>query len=159
MGQKQPPTVCDGCDKVFIGGSSAGGYLSMMLYFDGQYLGKYGLTCKDFAGFVFDAGQPTVHFNVLRERGLDRRRIVVDEAAPLYHITDYSGEPPMVIYVSENDIPNRYAQTELLRSTLKDFGYPEERITYHLMPGCKHCSYTASLEFSESVVDFINKCL
>ena len=73
-----------GNGRVYIGGTSAGGYISMMLCFDGRYLSPHFLAPTDFAGYVHDAGQPTVHFNVLRERGMDERRIVVDAAAPVY---------------------------------------------------------------------------
>lgn len=153
---KNNPQHFDGCGNIFIGGSSAGGYLSLMLYFDKSYLGKHGLSCSDFSGFIPDAGQPTTHYNVLRERGIDTRRIVVDEAAPLYHITDYAGEPPVLIFVAEHDIPNRFEQTILLRSTMREFGYPAEQIHYQFMPSCTHCSYTGSQEFVDAVLAFID---
>lgn len=44
----------DDCKKLFVGGSSAGGYLSMMLCFDSQYLQKHGLLPTDITGFVHD---------------------------------------------------------------------------------------------------------
>lgn len=156
---KNNPQFFDGCSNIFIGGSSAGGYLSMMLYFAKDYLGKCGLSSQDFSGFVLDAGQPTTHYNVLRERGQDTRQVVVDEAAPLYHITDYAGEPPVLIFVAENDIPNRFEQTILLRSTMKQFGYPEDHISYHFMPGCNHCSYVGSQEFADAILAFFHTTL
>ena len=59
-----------GCDKLFVSGTSAGAYLTQLLCFDSAWLGKYGITNKDICGFIHDAGQPTVHFNVLKERGI-----------------------------------------------------------------------------------------
>jgi len=156
---KNHPEEVKGCQKVIIGGSSAGGYLSMMLYFDDRYLGKYGLSCRDFAGFVLDAGQPTAHFNVLRERGLDTRRVIVDESAPLYHIEEYAGQPPMLIFVADNDMENRYEQTVLLLSTLKHFHYPQEIITYIYKENCTHCCYLADEEYADEVYAFIAKTL
>ena len=84
------------CEGIYVGGSSAGGYLSQMLCFDESYLGAYGVCVFDIAGFLHDAGQPTTHFNVLRERGMDTRRIVVDEAAPLYFVGCREKNPPML---------------------------------------------------------------
>lgn len=55
----------------FVGGSSAGAYLAMMTYFDKRYLKEYGIEPSFISGWFFDAGQPTTHFNVLREKGLD----------------------------------------------------------------------------------------
>ena len=129
------------CDKIFVGGSSAGGYLSMMLCFDKKYLGIYGIEPTDLAGFVHDAGQPTAHFNVLKSRGIDSRRVIVDESAPLYHIGVDSEYPPMVFIVSDNDMENRYEQTQLVMSTLKHFRYDESKYYLEVRNGT-HCHYT-----------------
>ena len=101
----------------------------MLLCFDEGWLGKHGICPSDIDGFIHDAGQPTAHFSVLKERGIDPRRVVIDETAPLYHVksADY---PPMELIVSDNDMPSRLEQTDLLASTLRHFGYPAERLTY-----------------------------
>jgi hypothetical protein len=52
--------------------------------------------------------------NVLRERGIDSHRVIIDDSAPLYHIEPNKNYPPMLITVSDNDIPNRYEQVMLL---------------------------------------------
>ena len=127
-----------GCKRMFLGGSSAGGYLSMMLCFDKRWLNAVGMDPMDFAGYIHDAGQPTKHFNVLREHGQNTKKIIVDETAPLYFIGDAPEYPPMYFIVSDNDIKNRYEQTQLVLSTLRHFGYDQSKIKYTLMPG-KHC--------------------
>ena len=55
----------------------------MMLMLDAHWLARLDMSPADAAGFIFNAGQPTTHYNVLRERGMDPKRVVVDEAAPL----------------------------------------------------------------------------
>ena len=128
------------CDKIYAGGSSAGGYISMMLQFDNKYLQKYDIKSEDLAGYIHDAGQPTTHFNVIsKEYGLDGRRVMIDERAPIYHICEDKNYSPMLIIVSDNDMENRYEQTQLLISTLKHFGY-EDKVSYKLMNGT-HCAY------------------
>ena len=107
---------------VYVGGSSAGAYLSMMLCFDESYLGRRGLDVSDIQGFVHDAGQPTTHFAILQERGLDSRRVIVDEAAPLYHICPDRTYPPMVFIVSDQDIPCRLEQIQLMLAAMKHLG-------------------------------------
>lgn len=124
---------------IYVGGSSAGGYISQMLCFDKHYLAAHGISPMDIAGFIHDAGQPTCHFNVLRERGIDTRRVIVDEAAPLYHIGVDVKYPPMLIIVSDNDMQNRYEQTQLLMSTLKHFGHTES-VALQVMSST-HCAY------------------
>ena len=142
------------CEGIYIGGSSAGGYLSMMLCFDNKYLAPYKIPEGIIKGYVHDAGQPTTHFNVLRERGIDSRRVVIDEAAPLYHIGKAVSYPPMMFIVSDNDMKNRYEQTQLVLSTLKHFEYSESNIHYKLMHGT-HCHYSRTEEFGRIICDFI----
>ncbi len=144
------------CDGIYVGGSSAGAYISMMLCFDDRYLAPYMLPKDTIKGYIHDAGQPTTHFNILRERGIDSRRVVIDEAAPLYHIGKADEYPPMLFIVSDNDIASRYEQTQLVLSTLKNFNYDKEKIYYKLMHG-GHCHYSKTEEFGEIALDFLNK--
>ncbi len=147
----------------FVGGSSAGGYLSQMLCFDKKYLAPYKINPDEMAGFIHNAGQPTVHFNVLRERGIDDRRIIVDEAAPLYHICGERDYAPMQIFYSENDIENRPEQTRLLVSTMKHFGCDMDKVDVRYMEGYGHCKYCKANDengdniFAKAVFEFINK--
>ena len=147
---------CGNMEGIYIGGSSAGGYLSMMLCFDEKYLKPYKIPDGIIKGYIHDAGQPTTHFNVLRERGIDSRRIIVDEAAPLFHIGKSDAYPPMLFIVSDNDMKNRYEQTSLVLSTLNHFGYEENKIHYKLMHGT-HCHYTKKVEFAEIICEFIGE--
>ena len=147
--------------EIFIGGSSAGGYLTQMLCFDKKYLAMHKIDADNVAGYVMDAGQPTTHFNVLKERGIDTRRVIVDEAAPLYHITRNREYASMQIIVAENDMINRAEQTALMISTLKHMGCPEEKIDYRFVPGCKHVEYLKVFDdkgdnlFAKMVSEFI----
>ncbi len=127
-----------GTDKLYVGGSSAGGYLSMMLCFDTSYLKGAGVDPTEIAGYLHDAGQPTAHFNVLSHRGIDPKRIIVDDSAPLYFIGIEEKYPPMRFIVSDNDMKNRYEQTMLVLSTLKHFGYTDYD---HIVMNGKHCAY------------------
>lgn len=146
---------------IFVGGSSAGAYLAMMLFFDKTYLGVHGIHPNELAGYLFDAGQPTVHFNVLRERGLDTRLVRIDEAAPLYFIDqEYENPqslPPILIFVADNDMPNRLEQNYLLKKTLLEFGFDESKITFNVMKGYSHCGYVLSEQFFKIVTDFVKQ--
>ena len=116
----------------------------MMLCFAPQFLGVHGLKPMDFDGYIHDAGQPTVHFNVLRERGLDTRLVRVDETAPVWYIDktpDPSEIPSMLILYADNDITNRPEQLSMMITAMKHFGYPMEKIESHQFTGCSHCQY------------------
>lgn len=72
------------CEDIYIGGNSVGAYISTMLCFDDKYLTQYKIPDGMIEGYIHDAGLPTTHFNVLRERGIDSRRIIVDEASSFF---------------------------------------------------------------------------
>ena len=147
----------------FVGGSSAGGYLTQMLCFDKKYLKMHGIDPDNITGYIMDAGQPTAHFNVLKERGIDSRRVIIDETAPIYHITAGRNYAPMLIITAENDMRNRAEQTALMISTLKHLGCEDEKIDFRCVPGCKHVEYVETIDengnnkFAEMVFDFVNK--
>ena len=149
-----------GVERLYIGGSSAGGYLSMMLCFDKRYLESVGLDNSKVAGYFHDAGQPTAHFNVLKYADIDPRRIIVDETAPLYYVGLEKEYPPMRFVVSDNDMKNRYEQTMLMLSTLSHFGY--QNFDHIVMHG-KHCEYCGKIDnggesvFGQMIYDFVKQ--
>ncbi len=124
---------------IYMGGSSAGGYLSMMLCYDGRYLDAMEVPQEHIGGYIHNAGQPTAHFNVLRERGLDTRRILVDETCPLFFVGTAKEYKPQLFIVSDHDIENRLEQTELMLSTLRHFRYDDGKIQYVKLHG-DHCA-------------------
>ena len=127
------------CNRIFVGGSSAGGYISMMLCFDDSYFKAVGLVPTDIDAYIHDAGQPTSHFNVLKELGKDSRRLIVDETAPMYFVGTAEKYSPMLFIVSDGDLPCRYEQTLLMVRVLKHFGH-EKNVLLHVQHG-KHCEY------------------
>lgn len=132
---------------LFVSGSSAGAYLTAMLAYAEDYLGKHGICNTDITGYIIDSAQMTTHFNVLRERGIDSRRIVVDEAAPVYFVTDKTHFPNALVLVSDNDMPCRPEQNLMFLKTLEMFHCPSEKIVYKLMEGYTHCGYTGNDTF------------
>lgn len=130
-----------GNGRIYVGGSSAGGYLSMMLCFDPQWLGAHGIDPMELAGFVHAAGQPTAHFNVLESRGIDPRRVIVDETSPMWHIGLAKEYPPMLFLISEDEMENRPEQTELMISTLRHFRYDMQKVELQVLHGGFHTFY------------------
>ncbi len=145
------------CNRIFIGGTSAGGYISMMLCFDKRYLNAVGVELSEISGYIHNAGQPTAHFNVLKERGVDGKRAIVDETAPLYFIGLEESYPPMLFLLAKRDMFARYEQTMLAIKTLEHFGH-KETVFFKELDGT-HCSYVDKGEqvFAEEMLAFINK--
>ena len=148
------------CDKLFVGGSSAGGYLSMMLCFDQRYLKGEGLDNSFISGYFHDAGQPTAHFNVLKYSNVDPKRVIIDERAPIFYFGLEKEYPPMRFIVSDNDMVNRYEQTMLVVSTLAHFEY--KNFDHIVMKG-RHCEYCGKVDengesvFGQMIWDFIEQ--
>jgi acetyl esterase/lipase len=140
--------------RTYIAGSSAGAYLAMMLCFDKRWLGAYGLLPETFNGFIFDAGQPTVHFNVLHEFGIPMQSVLVDERAPMFYPREGENYPPMLFLCADNDMPGRYEQTLLMLSVLKNFGHAE-KTSFRYMKGYGHCAYNNEPVFLDIIKDFI----
>ena len=146
--------------KIFVGGSSAGGYLSMMLCFDRTHLGYYDIEPETITGYIHDAGQPTTHFIVLKSKGIDPRRVIIDETAPLYHVGIAKEYAPMIFINAENDIENRRSQTALMLSTMTHFGYDMSKVRTKLFEGYSHCGYIKPEgveEFGKVVTDFMKE--
>jgi len=142
----------------FIGGSSAGAYIAMMLYFNPSYLKSYGIDLSKITGWFFNSGQPTVHFNVLKEKGLDPRLVRIDEAAPIYYIDkdiDLKKHAELMFVLAEEDVPGRLEETHLLINAMCRFNYDMSKVTLRVVPGCKHCGY----KIQEIVVEFIQKAI
>ena len=151
------------CNKMFVGGSSAGGYLSMMLCFDPRWLSAFGQLKIPVAGYFHNAGQPTCHFNVLqKEMGVSKERVIIDESAPLYHVGTSEEYPPMKFVVSDNDMECRYEQTMLMLATLKHFRYDSQKIDFTLAHG-KHCQQDKTIDengdhvLGKMIFEFIQK--
>ncbi len=154
-----------GNGKLFVGGSSAGGYLSMMLCFDRKHLGFFDIAPESITGYIHDAGQPTTHFNVLKARGYDPRRVIIDDTAPLYYVGEAKEYAPMLFTLSDNDMKNRKEQTELLLSTMRHFDYDMNKVTVKVFDNSTHTSYVSKIdddggyEFGEVVYEFMKHYL
>lgn len=57
--------------RIFVSGSSAGGYLTSMIGLDKRWLGAHGIDANRIAGLIPLAGHTITHFTVRAERGID----------------------------------------------------------------------------------------
>ncbi len=109
--------------KVFIGGHSAGGYLTLMVGLDPSYLKAQGLDTSAIAGMVPVSGQTLTHYTIREERGLPKTRLIADEAAPLYHAR--KDAPPMLILYADKDMAMRAEENVLLAAALREAGHKQ----------------------------------
>ena len=142
--------------KTFVGGSSAGAYMAVMLAFDTHYLGAHGINVNDINGYIINSSQMTTHFSVLNERGISAKRIIVDEAAPVYHLSEDTVFPNSLVIVSDNDMACRLEQNMMFLKTASVFGCPEEKMKFKLMEGFTHCKYDKLEDFADILLEYMN---
>lgn len=106
--------------KIFVSGHSAGGYLTMMSAIGPGFFEDAGLKTSDIAGLIPISGQMVTHSTVREERGLPRSVMIVDEAAPLYHVR--KDLPPALFVCGDNDLPARLEESLLMHAWLKAAG-------------------------------------
>jgi acetyl esterase/lipase len=105
--------------KVFICGSSAGGYLSAMVGMDGEWLKTFGCSNQELAGIIPMTGQMTTHFQIKNERNIPQTQTIVDKFAPISHIS--KDLPPILLIVGDRkcDWPARTEENLFLAGLLQ----------------------------------------
>jgi len=126
--------------KVFVSGSSAGGYLTMMIGMDPRWLAKFGHKTSELAGLAPNSGQATSHFNVKKFNGDTRNRWqpLIDEWAPLYYCENWQDVAPIAIICGEApwEMKGRAAENRLLAETLRAMGH--KKVWYVSLPYASH---------------------
>lgn len=115
--------------KIFVGGNSAGGYLSGMIGLDPRW-------SKDrerIAGLVLLTGQMTTHFHVRKMLGYEQPEYlpIVDENAPMFHLS--KDAPPILLLVGDRKVewPARVEENELMAAALRAMKHPHIEFYEH----------------------------
>jgi acetyl esterase/lipase len=127
--------------KIFLGGHSAGAYLSSLVAMDTRYLQRLGLNEDALAGLIPVSGQMMTHFTVRKERGIEANTIIADEAAPIFFTRRIS--PPFLIIMGDHDWPARWEENLYFAAVMKAAG--NERVTTLQVPDRDHGSIAGRL--------------
>jgi len=147
--------------RVFVSGQSAGAYITLMLCLDRHYLDAVEADRERITGFVSDSAQITTHYHVLRERGMDMRLERIDEAAPIYHLSEDSRFGNLLLLWYEGDFPCRPEQNILFRESIKRF-CPGQTVEWAQLPG-SHCNGSSrrnekgTYDFCDALLAFLEK--
>lgn len=111
-------------DKICVGGHSAGGYLTLMLVLDKQYLAKYGIDADKIAKAYPVGGQADTHFTIKKERGMDTDIPYIDEMAPIFN--SRKGGAPLMLITGDRKLEMlaRYEENAHLTAILLHLGHP-----------------------------------
>ena len=120
--------------RLFVGGHSAGGYLTNMLGVDARFLQAVGVEETQIAGFIPLSGQAMTHYTVRDERGLPHDQLIADEAAPINHVKQKTA--PWLILCAEHDMEYRVAEDKFFAASLVQAGH--RNVTVHEIAGRNH---------------------
>jgi acetyl esterase/lipase len=114
--------------RIFVSGHSAGGYLTSMIGLDKRWLKAHKIDADEIAGLVPFSGQAVTHSTIRRERGIDARRPVIDDLAPLYHVR--KDAPPLLLITGDRDkeMLGRYEENAYFWRMMKEVGHPDVRL-------------------------------
>lgn len=123
--------------KIFVGGHSAGAYLTTMLALAPQFLTKNNINPHQLAGYISLSGQMTTHFTVRKERGLSDWPVVVDDAAPSFYV---SPTPPAILFlIGDDDWPARLEENQLIQAQFSKLA-KTDKTAFHIIPNRNHSS-------------------
>jgi acetyl esterase/lipase len=120
--------------RVFVGGHSAGAYLTAMVGVDATYLGRHGLAPKQLAGLIPVSGQMFTHFTIREERQIPATTPLIDALAPAHHAAKET--PPTLCMVGDQDLPTRLEENVYCAAAYKAAG--NERFRCQIFAGRDH---------------------
>jgi acetyl esterase/lipase len=126
--------------RIFIGGYSAGAYLTAMLAMDKKYLKAQGVDANSLAGALVQSGQMITHFTVRKQLGYQTKQGVCDENSPMYHIQKTPF--PILLQCGDNDYPSRQEENHLFESIsqnkFRHLHFPQKHIcSYQEIPSAQ----------------------
>jgi acetyl esterase/lipase len=107
-------------NRVFIGGHSAGGYLTLLVGLDAHYLKDLGIELSSIAGLIPISPQTMTHYTVREERGIGKYTITADDAAPVFHVRKDTA--PILVLYADNDMAARAEECAYFVAIMKGAG-------------------------------------
>ena len=115
-------------DKIFVSGSSAGGYLTAMVGLDKRWLAKHNIDADRIAGLIPLAGQMFTHFTIREELNIGKMQVRVDDLAPISHIRNDS--PPILFVTGDRtmEMIARWEENAYMYRMMLEVGHPDVRL-------------------------------
>lgn len=111
-------------DRIYVGGHSAGGYLTLMLVLCPEYMAGYGADADRIRKAYPVGGQTFTHFTIKKERGMPMDLPYIDEYAPVNNVRKEGA--PLMLITGDRDLEMlcRYEENDCLMAILRHFGHP-----------------------------------
>ena len=122
--------------QVYVGGHSAGGYLTLMLALDKTYLAEYGVDADSIKGYFPVSGQCATHYTIRKERKISFTLPIVDKMAPLNNARQLNTSLTLITGDRRLEQMSRYEENLYLKSVLEGMG--NKFIPIHELSGFDH---------------------
>lgn len=127
--------------QVYVGGHSAGGYLTLMLALDKGYLAEYGIDADSIKGYFPVSGQCATHYTIRKERKISFTLPIVDNMAPLNNARKLGTNLTLITGERCLEQMSRYEENLYLKSVLEGVG--NKHIPIHELSGFDHITVLA----------------
>lgn len=123
-------------DRIFVGGHSAGAWLTLMCGLDKRWLARHDIDTADLAGLIPLSPQVITHFAIREERGIEETQPIIDDLAPLFHVR--KDAPPILLVTGdrEKELMGRYEECAYFWRMMKLSGHA--KTTLEEMGGFDH---------------------
>ncbi|MDD2436155.1 MAG: alpha/beta hydrolase [Massilibacteroides sp.] len=122
--------------QVFVGGHSAGGYLTLMIGLDKHYLQEQGVDADQIKTYYPISGQAITHFQIRTERALSTDIPLIDEYAPLAHVRKEAAPFLIIAGQAEREMACRTVENRFLYEALQAVG--NKTVVFHELSGFNH---------------------
>ncbi len=114
--------------KIFVSGHSAGGYLTMMIGLNKEYLAAHQIDANNIAGLIPLSGQTITHFNIRSSYGLKDTQPLVDKYAPMYYVRNDA--PPLLLITGDRELEmlGRYEENAYMARMMKVVGHKKTKL-------------------------------
>lgn len=121
---------------IYVGGHSAGGYLTLMLALDKEYLSAYGVDADSVKAYFPVGGQTATHYTIRKERGISFTHPIVDKYAPLNNARKL--DTKLILYTGDRKLEQmaRYEENLYLKAVLE--GHGNENVPIYEINGFNH---------------------
>lgn len=123
-------------DQIYVGGHSAGGYLTAMIGLDKKYLTAEGVDADQIKAYYPVSGQAITHFQIRKERNLSTAIPLIDAYAPLAHVRKEAAPFLIVAGQTEKEMACRTVENRFLYEALLAVG--NQTAVYHELSGFDH---------------------
>lgn len=110
-------------DQIYVGGHSAGGYLTLMVTLAKEYLMQYGVDADRIVKAYPVSGQTTTHYAIRAERGISRDLPVIDSLAPSNNVRKEGASLVLITGDRDLEMMARYEENAHLYALLRHFGH------------------------------------